>query len=55
MEQSIINWTKVSELLAGNKTSIRENKFPTKYKKKIEFIKMWEKHLEEILEFIEEK
>lgn len=55
MKQSIINWTKVSNLLAGNDGSIRENKYPDKYKNKIEFIKRWEKILLDELKYITEK
>lgn len=54
-KNSIINWTKVSNLLAGNDGSIRENKYPEKYKKKIEFIKRWEEYLMKELEFIKNK
>lgn len=55
IKQSVINWTKVSNLLAGNDGSIRENKYPDKYKKKIEFIKRWEKILLDELKHINEK
>ena len=55
IKKSIINWTKVSNLLAGNDGSIREYKYPDKYKKKIEFIKRWEKYLLNELEFIKNK
>jgi hypothetical protein len=53
MKNSIINYTKVSKLLANNRGSIRENKYPKKYNKKIEFIKRWEAFLLKELEFIE--
>ena len=42
---NIINWVKVSKLLAGNKDSIREDRFPEKYRKQIEFLKRWEQIL----------
>ena len=41
-KESIINWSKVSELLANNKDSIRLNRIPNKYKKQVELIKRWE-------------
>ena len=53
MKKSIINYTKVSNLLANNNGSIRENKYPKKYKNKIEFIKRCEAFLLKELDFIE--
>ena len=44
MEQ-IINWSKVSELLAGNRDSIRVDRYPKKYHNQIEFLKRWEQYL----------
>lgn len=55
IKKSIINWTKVSNLLAGNDGSVRENKYPERYRKKIEFIKRWEEYLIKELEFIKNK
>ena len=52
---SVINWTKVSNLLAGNDGSVRENQYPDKYKKKVEFIKRWEQTLLNELKFIDSK
>jgi len=45
MENEIINWSKVSELLAGNRDSIRANRYPKKFHKQIEFLKRWEQYL----------
>ena len=45
----------IFNLLAGNDGSIRENKYPEKYRKKIEFIKRWEEFLMKELEFIKIK
>ena len=50
--ESIINWSAVSRLLAGNGDSIRENRFPQKYKDKIELIKRFERYMREELEQI---
>lgn len=55
IKNSIINWTKVSNLLADNDGSVRENKFPEKYRKKVEFIKRWEEYLMKELEYIKNK
>lgn len=43
--KSIINWSKVSELLAKNRDSIREDRYPKKYTKTIETLKRWEQNL----------
>ena len=32
----LINWTKLSEYLANNQTSIRKGKYPKKYEQKID-------------------
>jgi hypothetical protein len=34
--KELINWTNISKQLANNKSSIRSNKIPTKYKEDIE-------------------
>lgn len=48
----LINYTKLSELLAGNKDSIREGRYPNKYHNQIEFIKRWEAYMLEELKHI---
>jgi hypothetical protein len=52
---SILNYTSISKLLAKNKGSIRENKYPTKYKKQIELIKRWEQYLLNELKLLSEE
>ena len=44
-KQSIINWSKLSTLLANNSDSIRENRIPEKYKAKVEFILRFEEFM----------
>ena len=48
--QGIINWSAVSLFLAGNRTGIRNNNHPQKYKKKVEqlqyYVDCWEKGIE---------
>lgn len=43
--KDIINWSALSEKLAGNRDSIRRNRYPVKYKptinKLIQFIEWW--------------
>lgn len=53
--KTIINWSKVSELLANNRDSIREDRHPKKYKKKVEFLKRWEQIIIKELEHVESK
>lgn len=45
MINSIINWSKVSELIANNRDSIREDRYAKKYKEQIELLKRWEQFL----------
>lgn len=52
IKKSVINWTKVSNLLAGNDGSVRENQYPDKYIKRVEFIKRWEEYLMKELDFM---
>jgi hypothetical protein len=49
---SLINWSAVSQLLAGNKDSIREHRRPVKYTKQIELIKRYEGYMLKELEQI---
>ena len=53
--KSIINWSKVSELLANNRDSIREDRYPKKYHKQVEFFKRWEQILIEEVKHHKEK
>lgn len=45
MEESIVNWSAVSQLLAKNSDSIRQNRIPKMYEEKINlllhYIKCW--------------
>lgn len=45
-EESLINWSALSQYLAKNSDSIRQNRVPNKYKKQIDkllyYIKCWE-------------
>ena len=50
--ESIINWSAVSELLAHNRDSIREGRYPNKYIKRVEFLKRWEKFIKEELKLM---
>ena len=50
--KQIINWSKVSELLAKNRDSIRSDRYPKKYHNKVEFLKRWEQIILKELENI---
>ena len=46
-EETLINWSALSQYLAKNSDSIRQNRIPNKYKEQIKqllyYIKCWEK------------
>jgi len=50
--KTIINWSAVSELLANNRDSIRETRYPKKYNKQIEILKRWERFILNEIEHI---
>lgn len=50
----LISYSKLSEVLAGNKDSIREGRIPKKYIKQIEFLKRWEAFVIEELKRMKE-
>jgi len=53
MEESLINWSALSQLLAKNGDSIRQNRIPKKYKEEINtliyYIECWNKDKKLIL------
>jgi hypothetical protein len=46
-EESLINWSVLSQLLTGNKQNIRQNRVPSKHKEQVErllyYFECWEK------------
>lgn len=58
--QEFINWTAVSKHLAGERTAIRKNYHPKKYKERIDlllhYVDCWEKGIElGNMEYLKEK